>query len=294
MTITLFLSMAKVVTWRFRTDQKHRHSWRLTRCNYLAAALHLAGRLTLFVMNENENLLHCLLHLGDTSSILGHRLGEWCGHGPILEQDIAMTNIALDLIGQATMYYDAAAAMEGQGRDHDFYAYRRDVLDYCNLLLVELPNGDFADTIARQFYFDQWHHLMLSSMVHSRFENLRNIAQKAIKEVSYHKRWSAEWVIRLGDGTAESKAKIQRAIHDLWMFTGEAFEPAPYEKGILPEALREPWLQAVSAILNEATLTLPTETWMQSGGKTGVHTEHLGYILAEMQFLPRAYPDATW
>lgn len=234
------------------------------------------------------------LHLGDNALILGHRLGEWCGHGPVLEQDIAMTNIALDLIGQARMYLDYAAELDGKGKDHDHYAYRRDVLDFKNLLLVEIPNGDFADTIARQFYFDQWHFLLLSELSSSENETLRGIAQKALKEVTYHRRWSSEWVVRLGDGTAESKEKMQRAIDDTWYYTGEMFEPAAFEEGILPTGLKDTWMANVKQILEEATLAMPEEEWMQSGGKTGYHTEHLGYILAEMQFLPRAYPDATW
>ncbi|GAB4378946.1 MAG: phenylacetate-CoA oxygenase subunit PaaC [Salibacteraceae bacterium] len=243
---------------------------------------------------DQQNLLNSVLHLGDNVLILGHRLSEWCGHGPVLEQDIAMTNIALDLIGQARMYYDLAAEIEGGGRDQDFYAYKRDVLDFKNLLLVELPNGNFADTIARQFFFDQWHFLLLDELTRSSEPRLQAIAQKSLKEVKYHRRWSSEWVVRLGDGTQESKEKMQQAIDDIWYFTGEAFMPAPYEEGILPTGLKENWLKSVSETLHEAKLKLPEETWMQDGGKTGYHTEYLGYILAEMQFLPRAYPDASW
>lgn len=245
-------------------------------------------------MSEHSNLMNVALHLGDNALILGHRLGEWCGHGPVLEQDIAMTNIALDLIGKAKMYFDLAAELEGKGHDHDFFAYKRDVLDFKNLLIVELPNGEFSDTIARQFLFDQWHFLMLSELANSSNDRLKEIAQKSLKEVTYHKRWSSEWVIRLGDGTDESKAKMQEALNEIWYFSGEAFMPAEYEKGILPEGLKETWMTNVKAIVSEATLTIPEEDWMQDGGKTGIHTEHLGYILAEMQFLPRAYPDATW
>jgi ring-1,2-phenylacetyl-CoA epoxidase subunit PaaC len=245
-------------------------------------------------MSDSKNLMDVALHLGDNALILGHRLSEWCGHGPVLEQDIAMTNIALDLIGQAKMYFDLAAELEGSGNDHDHFAYKRDVLDFKNLLITEIPNGDYADTIARQFYFDQWHYLLLQELVNHENERLREIAQKSLKEVTYHQRWSSEWVVRLGDGTIESKEKMQHAIDDIWYYTGEAFMPADFEKGILPDNLKEQWMSNVKAVLDEATLTMPSDEWMQEGGKTGSHTEHLGYILAEMQFLPRAYPDATW
>ena len=245
-------------------------------------------------MSENNNLMNVALHLGDNALILGHRISEWCGHGPVLEQDIAMTNIALDLIGQAKMYLDLAAELEGKGNDHDHLAYKRDVLDFKNLLITEIPNGDFADSIARQFFFDQWHFLLLSELSNSSNDRLKEIAQKALKEVTYHKRWSSEWVVRLGDGTAESKEKMQRAIDDIWFYTGEAFMPAKYEEGILPTWLKDTWMKNVKVILEEATLMMPADEWMQDGGKTGKHTEYLGFILAEMQFLPRAYPDATW
>mgnify|MGYP000574697614 FL=1 len=245
-------------------------------------------------MSENNNLMNVALHLGDNALILGHRISEWCGHGPVLEQDIAMTNIALDLIGQAKMYLDLAAELEGKGNDHDHLAYKRDVLDFKNLLITEIPNGDFADSIARQFFFDQWHFLLLSELSNSSNDRLKEIAQKALKEVTYHKRWSSEWVVRLGDGTAESKEKMQRAIDDIWFYTGEAFMPARYEEGILPTGLKDTWMKNVKVILEEATLMMPADEWMQDGGKTGKHTEYLGFILAEMQFLPRAYPDATW
>ena len=152
----------------------------------------------------------------------------------------------------------------------------------------------FADSIARQFFFDQWHFLLLSELSNSSNDRLKEIAQKALKEVTYHKRWSSEWVVRLGDGTAESKEKMQRAIDDIWFYTGEAFMPARYEEGILPTGLKDTWMKNVKVILEEATLMMPADEWMQDGGKTGKHTEYLGFILAEMQFLPRAYPDATW
>jgi len=240
-------------------------------------------------------------HLGDNALILGHRLGEWCGHGPVLEQDIAMTNIALDLIGQARMYLDYAGKLSGENRSEDDMAYKRDVMDFKNALITELRNGDFADSIARQFFFDQWNFLLLQAMTESSDETLKAIAQKSIKEVTYHKRWSSEWVTRLGDGTDESKEKIQRAIEDVWMYTGELFMSQPADAdliaaGVIPDVtgLKAAWDEAVKAVISEATLTLPEDEFMQDGGRTGFHTEHLGYILAEMQFLPRAYPDATW
>lgn len=252
-------------------------------------------------MSKDTARYNAVTHLGDNALILGHRISEWCGHGPVLEQDIAMTNIALDLIGQARMYLEYAGRLSGEEKSDDDMAYRRDVLDFKNFLVTELPNGDYADTIARQFVFDQWHFLFLSALQQSTDETLSAIAQKSLKEVTYHKRWSAEWVVRLGDGTDESKEKMQRAIDDIWMFTGELFTQTDEEKelvkeGVLPnaEALKSTWDSEVKRILDEATLSLPGDEWMQSGGKTGYHTEHLGFILAEMQFLPRAYPDATW
>lgn len=252
-------------------------------------------------MEQKEALYNVVLHLGDNALILGHRLGEWCGHGPVLEQDIAMTNIALDLIGQARMYLEYAGKLSGKELSDDDLAYRRDVMDFKNALITEIANGDFADTIARQFAFDQWHFLFLQELAKSKDETLNAIAQKSIKEVTYHKRWSSEWVVRLGDGTAESKEKMQRGIDDVWMYTGELFLALPedaalVEAGLFPDvtALKAQWDKEIAAVLEEATLTLPEEDAMQTGGRTAFHTEHLGYILAEMQFLPRAYPDATW
>ncbi|NQV51921.1 MAG: phenylacetate-CoA oxygenase subunit PaaC [Flavobacteriales bacterium] len=252
-------------------------------------------------MEANNALYEAVAHLGDNTLILGHRLGEWCGHGPVLEQDIAMTNISLDLIGQARMYLDYAGKLSGEERSEDDMAYRRDVLDFKNALIAEIPNGDYADTIARQFFFDLWHFLFLQQLSKSTDETLNAIAQKSLKEVTYHKRWSSEWVVRLGDGTEESKEKMQRAIDDVWMYTGELFIPTELdaslvESGILPDvrSLKNAWDQEVKAIIDEATLVLPEDDFMQTGGRTGSHTEYLGFILAEMQFLPRAYPDATW
>lgn len=252
-------------------------------------------------MEQKEALYNAVVHLGDNGLILGHRLGEWCGHGPVLEQDIAITNIALDLIGQARLYLDYAGKLSGKNLSEDDLAYKRDVMDFKNFLLTELPNGDFGDSIARQFTYDTFHLLFLRELAKSTDETLSAIAQKSIKEVTYHQRWSSEWVIRLGDGTEESKEKMQRALDEIWMWTGELFMQSEDERtlvsaGVLPDtsALKTEWDAEIKRIVEEATLNLPEDEPMQEGGKKGYHTEHLGYILAEMQYLPRAYPDATW
>jgi ring-1,2-phenylacetyl-CoA epoxidase subunit PaaC len=236
--------------------------------------------------SDQSAKLALLLCLGDSCLILSQRLGEWCGHGPILEEDLALTNVALDLIGQAQLWLGYAAEIEGAGRDADQLAYTRDAGEFRNLLLVEQPNGHFGDTIARQFFFDSWHLLVLQKLCDSPDDRVAEIGQKAIKEVTYHLRRSTGWIMRLGDGTAESHARMQQSVDDLWMFVGELFE--------VDGELRQPWLNHVGATLQEATLTLPDWGWMQTGGRRGLHTEHLGYILAEMQFLQRAYPEAQW
>jgi ring-1,2-phenylacetyl-CoA epoxidase subunit PaaC len=246
-----------------------------------------------------------LLRLADSDLILAQRLGEWVGHGPVLEEDIAVTNVGLDLLGQARLWYAYAAEVEarfaGAGRDEDALAFLRDGSEFRNLLLVEQPNGNYADSMARQFYFDTWHRLLLAELARSNDARIAEIAAKALKEVTYHVERSADWVLRLGDGTAESHAKMQAAIDDLWMYTGEMFttdaaELALSGEGIVPGAatLLPPWRNAIAAVLTEATLTVPGATWMQRGGKQGVHTEHLGRLLATMQSLPRAYPGAQW
>lgn len=243
-----------------------------------------------------------LLRLADTAMVLSQRLSEWCGKGPALEEDMALTNVALDLIGQARFWYTYAGEIEGKGRDEDKLAYLRDAHDFRNLLLVEQPNGTYADTLARQFYFDVWHFLLLRELAASKDERIAGIAGKSIKEVAYHVRRSSDLIVRLGDGTEQSHEMMQQALDDLWMYTGEMFkadavEQAMAEQGIGPDlaSLREPWLKHVSEVFDEATLKLPpVDAWMQKGGKQGVHTEHLGYLLAEMQFLQRAYPGASW
>jgi ring-1,2-phenylacetyl-CoA epoxidase subunit PaaC len=240
-----------------------------------------------------------LLRLADNGLILSQRLGEWCGHGPVLEEDIALTNVALDLLGQARLWLGYAGELAG--RDEDQLAFLRDSGEFRNVLLVEQPNGDFADTMARQFYFDAWHHLLLEKLCDSGDERIRAIAAKSLKEVRYHLRRSVDWVIRLGDGTEESHARMQRAAANLWRYTGELFEMDAIEEemkqagiGCDLEALRAPWLAEIGRVFAEATLEIPPQTWMQHGGKRGIHSEHFGYILAEMQFLQRAYPGAKW
>ncbi|HTN65812.1 MAG TPA: 1,2-phenylacetyl-CoA epoxidase subunit PaaC [Burkholderiaceae bacterium] len=243
-----------------------------------------------------------LLRVADNALVLSQRLTEWCGKGPALEEDMALANVALDLIGQARFWFTYAGEIEGKGRDEDKLAFLRDAHDFRNLLLVELPNGNYADTLARQFYFDAWHFLLLQRLCVSRDKRIAAIAEKSLKEVSYHVRRSGDLVVRLGDGTEQSHALMQAALDDLWMYTGEMFEGdeidrAMAEQGIAPDlaSLREPWLRHVREVFEEATLRLPApDAWMQQGGKRGVHSENLGYLLAEMQFLQRAYPGANW
>lgn len=242
-----------------------------------------------------------LLRMGDNALVLAQRLSEWVGKGPVLEEDIAQTNVGLDLIGQARLWLSYAGEVEGEGRDEDALAFRRDQHEFRNALLVEQPNGDYADTIARQFLFDRWHLLALRAMVASRDERVAAIAAKSVKEVAYHAERSSDWVIRLGDGTDRSHRRMQDAIDALWMYTGELFLPDAVdeemaEAGIGPDlaALAAPWRESVGAVLAEATLALPSDDFAQRGGRQGRHTEHLGHLLTEMQFLQRAYPDARW
>jgi ring-1,2-phenylacetyl-CoA epoxidase subunit PaaC len=252
-------------------------------------------------MSGQEALFEYLLRLGDNALILGHRLSEWCGHSPALEEDLALSNVALDLIGQTQLWLNLAGEIEGKGRDADKLAYLRDARDFRNVLLVEQPNGDFAATMARQFYFDAWHYLLLRELAGSKDARIAEIAAKALKEVTYHLERSQEWVLRLGDGTEESHRRMQTAMDDLWMYTGEMFESDEVDQtmvrdGIGPDlsSLHEPWIGLMRSTAEEATLTLPQPGWAQRGGKRGLHSEHLGYILADLQFLQRAYPNATW
>lgn len=249
---------------------------------------------------ENK-LLKYTLRIADDSMILGQRLGEWCGHGPILEEDIAMTNIALDYIGQATNFYEYAATVAGNGKSADDFAFLRIENEYTNVLLVEQPNGHYGDTIARQFFYDIFRKLYFEALLHSKDEQLAAIAEKSLKEAKYHVKHSSEWVIRLGDGTDLSRERIQASINNLWKYTDELFymddvDQELIEKGIAVdlETLRKPWLDHVEMVLDQATLEKPSATWNFNGGRKGVHTEHFGYLLAEMQYMQRAYPGMEW
>lgn len=252
--------------------------------------------------DTKKALLQYVLQLADTNLILGQRLCEWCGHGPVLEQDIAMSNIGLDLLGMCRSLYQYAAELQGEGKTEDDLAFLRSEREFANLLLVEQPNGDFAVTIARQFFYEVYHYYLLSQLQRSTDTQLAAIAEKSLKEVTYHLKWTSEWMIRLGDGTEESKLRMQRAVDDIWTFTGEMFMPTAAEQalaeaGVIPDgsAIKNQWIAKVTEILSEATISMPDiNVWMQRGGKTGVHSEHLGYILAEMQYLQRQYPGQKW
>ena len=252
-------------------------------------------------MNKQEALFDYIIRLGDTSLIAGQRLTEWCGHGPILEEDIALTNISLDLIGQARQFISYAGEVEGKKRDEDALALHRDVWEFKNVKLVEQPNGDFAQTILKHFFLSTFNCLLYNELQKSRDETLAAIAAKSPKEVLYHKRHSAEWVKRLGAGTEESNRRITYAINELWTFTGELFEMTETDQILLKDniscdlnKLQNQWLDEVKEVFAIATLSVPEDVFMATGSRKGIHTEHLGYILAEMQFLPRAYPDAKW
>jgi len=237
------------------------------------------------------------LQLADTCLILGQRNGEWCAHGPILEQDIAITNITLDLIGQARNFYQYAATLisknENKNITEDTLAYLRTEREFKNFLICELPNGDWANSVLRQFLFSSFQLLLFEELEKNSDTQLAAIATKSIKEIKYHIKWSSEWVIRLGDGTEESNNRTNNAVQQLWPYTGEFFIPADYEI-ISVSSLKEKWLQSIKDVFDEATLTIPQNIFMQSGGKDGVHTEHLGYVLSELQYLQRVYPGAEW
>lgn len=241
------------------------------------------------------NLTKYLLHLADTTLILSQRNSEWCGHGPVLEQDIAITNISLDLLGQSRNFYQYAAQLIGN-TDEDKLAYLRTEREFKNLLLTELPKADWGQTVLRQYLFSQYQYLLFEQLQQHADEQLTAICTKALKEIKYHLRWSSEWVIRLGDGTEESHSRMENAIMELWTYTGEMFMPAGYEMemNIDFDLLKKEWNEKVKEIFDEATLTIPEKTFMQTGGKTGVHTEHLGYILTELQYLQRVYPNSQW
>ena len=263
------------------------------------------------------------LQLADSTLLMGQRNSEWTGHGPVLEQDIAITNIALDYLGQSRNLYQYAASLYNKASKEEkaamdkyipqpWKSYNRELQEddlpflreehqFLNVLLTELPRGDWSFTLLKEFFFSAFQMYQYQQLLHSNDTQLAAIAEKSIKEVSYHLRWSSEWVIRLGDGTGESNTRLNNALADTWMFTGELFLPVSYEKvlamqGITsdPGTLKEQWLERVRAVFNEATLDIPTSSWMQQGGKEGRHTEHMGYVLAEMQQLQRTYPNATW
>lgn len=246
-------------------------------------------------------LVDWLCRMGDNCLVLGHRVSEWCGHSPALEEDIALANTALDLIGQTQLWLGLAATVEARGRTADSLAYLRDGAQFRNVLLVERPNGDFGQTLMRQFLFDAWHLEMLRALQTSSDPRVAEISAKAAKEVAYHLERSADLVIRLGDGTAESHARMQKALNMLWPYTGEMFmadavDEAVAAAGIAPDpaSLKPAWHRTVTEVMAEATLALPQGTFQHKGGKSGRHTEALGFILADMQFLQRAYPGGTW
>lgn len=253
-------------------------------------------------MTRDEALFQFLLRLGDNTLILGHRVSEWCGHSPVLEEDIALANTALDLIGQTQMWLGLAGEVEGKGQTADNLAFLRDAWDFRNLLLIEMPNGDFGQTLMRQFLFDAFHSILLGRLLTSSDQRIADIAAKASKEVTYHLERSADTVVGLGDGTEESHARMQAALDYLWPYVGEMFladevDAQMVEAGIAPDpaSLRDEFDALVSKVLTEATLTIPDSRFAHKGGKTGtMHTEHLGHLLTQMQWLQRAYPGATW
>ena len=257
------------------------------------------------------------LHLADDALVLGHRNSEWCAHGPVLEQDIAITNIALDLIGQARNFYQHAAQLINEaspspsfgggkaevleGASEDSLAYLRDRHEFKNCLLVEQPNGDWAKTILRQFFFSAYQYFLYEKLQGSKDPQLAAIAEKSLKEVTYHLRWSSEWVIRLGDGTEESHQRMMNAIDELWKYTGELFKATSYElqaaseiAGVDPSSLKPKWEEKVKEVFSEATLPYPENVFQQTGGKEGKHSQNLAHILAELQYIQRAYPHSVW
>ncbi|KUJ80305.1 phenylacetic acid degradation protein [Ruegeria marisrubri] len=253
-------------------------------------------------MTRDEAFLQFLLRMGDNTLILGHRVSEWCGHAPVLEEDIALANTALDLIGQTQMWLGLAGEVQGEGKSADDLAFLRDVWDFRNVLLVEVPNGDFGRTLMRQFLFDAWHSIMLGRLLKSSDERVAAIAEKASKEVAYHLERSGDTVVGLGDGTEESHKRMQEALDYLWPYVGEMFASDEVDAemvaaGIAPDptGLREEYDALVGKVLGEATLTIPDSRFAHKGGRDGrMHTEHLGHLLTEMQWLQRAYPGATW
>lgn len=248
-----------------------------------------------------EKLVQYIYGIADNTLILGQRLGELCGHGPSLETDIALTNISLDLLGQVRSYYQYAAKLIGGDATEDTIAFLRNEREYRNVLLVEQPNTDFAYSITRQFMFDIFHLLLLEELQNSKDETLSAIAKKSIKEVLYHTRFSSDWIRRLGDGTQESHGRIQTAINDLWTFTDELFHQTDADKVMIAEGigvdvtiLKEAFYQKASAILTEANLQTPDLKYFQKGGKQGIHSEHMGYLLTDLQYMQRTFPNMNW
>jgi ring-1,2-phenylacetyl-CoA epoxidase subunit PaaC len=252
-------------------------------------------------MNLKEATFQYLLRLGDSSLIIGHRLSEWCGHGPILEEDIALTNIALDFVGNATAILTYAAQVEGKGRTEDDLAFMRNEREFRNLLLTEQLNGDYAQTIARQFLFDAYMYFLYEELKSSKDETLAALATKAHKEITYHLRHTTEWMYRLGDGTEESHERIQTGLNTLWMYTPDLFDMDEVDallikEGIVPNLtlVKTNWENLVNKVIQEATLQIPKSPFKQKGSREGKHSEHLGFLLAEMQYVHRAYPGVKW
>jgi len=252
-------------------------------------------------MNQKQELFDYLVHLADNSLIIGHRLSEWCGHSPILEEDMALVNFALDFIGLSRNLYTYAAKLEGSANTEDDYAYMRDAVAFRNALLLEQPNGDFACTIARQYFYDVFSHLQNHALTNSADAQLAAMAAKSVKESSYHLKHSKSWILRLGDGTEESNRRLQDAVNDLWMFTGDLFAQTEGDKNLISSGIAcdsllfyDDWKKQISETLNEAGIQQPTDTFMQQGSRQGRHTEHLGFLLAEMQSVHRAYPGNQW
>ncbi len=250
---------------------------------------------------EKENLVQYIYGIADNALILGQRLSELCGHGPNLETDIACTNIALDLLGQTRSYYQLAAQLSGENVTEDDIAFLRTERQYRNVLLVEQPNTHFGFVITRQFFYDVFHVLLLQELQNSENETLSAIAKKAIKEVSYHQRFSSDWIKRLGDGTEISRQKVQEAVNDLWKFTDELFHLTEDDKNMLENGvgvdvslLKEKYYQRINEILEEATLEVPELKWFRKGGKEGIHSEHMGYLLSDLQYMQRTYPNMKW
>lgn len=252
-------------------------------------------------MTKQEALYNYTLRLGDNALVLGHRLGDLCSKGPILEEDLALTNVALDLIGRAQAFLNYAGEVEGKGKTADDLAYKRGERQFYNNLIMELPDKDFAFTIARELFVSAFEYYLFTELSKSKDETLAAISAKTLKEVRYHLAHASDWTCRLGDGTAESKVRMQKALNDLWMFSDELFEMNEVDEMLIKDgiavdltSIKAIWLDIIKDVVTEATLEMPQSTYMQTGSRKGIHTEHLGHVLSEMQYLQRAYPDAKW